>query len=595
MRRVRTARAIILGLAVTACGSTRPRPDEPPARRAPVDLSAALPASAPLHVAFVPSAWRAATDALAARAVSFVEAFRRSDAGFTLDPDLWPALGIDERAPAWFSVDGGDASAVSETADDLGRVLMAPDALPRWRAETIAPPAWLHLRLAGAPTPTPPGDATTLWLSQRFGAIQSVSVDEGADALAVALDSDSEEAVDVHAALAARGPTRVYRLLDASPAVVIVVTRGADRVLVDWVQDRMLGPGALAAGLRAALAPQSPSRRAVWAGVPTSGEVLRATLDHRGFARWARVMADAQVLGETLALEGVAAEAVAASLAQGRAQAALPERLQAAGQDVFGTSSLRLRSTGDGAAGGSLLVDIEARYTDRGRGLAELSRGVAALPHRLLSPTTAARFTVATPGAAALARLDAVAPRPERGLDVHLTDVARCGFVCWPSLWTSLPTYARAPLESLGAVLPEVAVLAPALSGAQGISATWSPTPQPGFALTLRPGQGAGASARPLPEGLSRRSVMAVDGPAVLIANDAPQLAALERAQALSEAGARETPTLLEVSLEGPLASVFRRLDIRLGFEAEAMRLSGSFAWLPIAPPAGAENGHKIP
>lgn len=593
---MRNVRATLFGLAVMACGGPARRgADAPPARRAPVDLSSALPAAAPLQVAFVPSAWRAVTEALAVRAVPLVEAFRRSDAGFTLDVNLWPALGVDERAPAWLSVDGGDTSAVSETADDLGRVLLAPDALPRWRAETTPPPAWLHLRLVGAPTPTPPGDSTTLWLSQRFGAVQSVGVDEGADALAFALDCAPEEAAHLHAALSARGSTRVHRLLDASPAVVVVSTRAADRVVVDLIQDRALGPGALAAGLRAALMPQASPPHATGIGLPASGETLRVALDHRGFARWARVTADAQVLGDALALEGATAEAVAASLAQGRAQAALPERLQAAGQAVFVTSLLRLRSTGDGATGGSLLVDIEARYADRGKRLAELARGVASLPHRLLSPSTAARFTVATPGTAALSTLDAIAPRPERGLDVHLADVVRCGFVCWPSLWTALPTYARAPVESLGAVLPEVSVLAPTLSGAQGVSATWSPTPRPGFALTLRPSHGAAAGARPLPGDLSRRSVTAVDGPAVLIANDAEQLAALERAQALSEAGARETPSLLEVSVEGPVASVFRSVDVRLGFEAEAMHVSGSLAWLPLAPPSGSSDGRKSP
>jgi len=593
---VRTPRATLLGLAVTACGGPAHQGSlDPAARRVSLDLSATLPASAPLRVAFVPSAWRVATDELSARAVAVVEAFRRSDAGFTLDPDLWPALGIDERSPAWFSVDGGDASALFETADDLGRVLMAPDALPRWRAETLVPPAWLHLRLAGAPTSTSPGDATTLWLSQRFGALQSVGIDEGAEALGLALECAPEEAAHLHAALAARGPTRVHRLLDASPAVVVVVTRAPDRVIVDLVQDRVLGPRALTAGLRAALAPTETPPRSGRLGLPGPGEVLRATLDHRGFARWARVMADAQVLGDTLALEGVAVEALATSLAQGRAQAAAPERLQAAGQDLFGESLLRIRSTGDGATGGSLLVDIEARYADRGRRLAELGRGVAALPHRLLSPSTSVQVTLATPGAAALGALDAVAPRPERGLDLHLNEVARCGFVCWPSLWTSIPTYARAPLESLGAVLPEVALLAPALTGAQGVSATWVPIPQPGFALSLRPGDASGASARPLPEGLSRRSVAAVDGPAVLISNDDTQLVALERAQSLSEAGARATPSLLELSLEGPLASVFKSADVRLGFEAEAMRLSGSLAWLPLAPPPAPEGRTQSP
>jgi hypothetical protein len=577
--------AVCVAVAVAACGG-------PPSRRSPSgpsdapppDLSSALPPDAAFTATFFPAAWRALTEALGQRAVGLDQAFRKSDAGFTVEAELWPALGIDERAPAWLAVRGGPVPALLELSDDLERVLNAPDAVAAWLNETPMPAAWLHVRLVGTPTTTPPGDATALWLSERFGAIQSVGLDEGSDALAVALESDPHRVAPLHAALVLRGQGRVHRLLEATTPTLVVVSRGPDRVLVDLVQDRGVGPGALAAGLEAALNPSLPADDVLDRvdGPPARGEALRAVVAHRSFARWARAMGDAEVVRAALQSELIPPEARAAQVQRGRRDAGLPERLAATGLDLFRASVIRVRST-DAA----LLVDVESRYTSRAAPLGQLGRGHAAVPHRLLQSTAAVRLTLATPGAPALQVLDEVAPEASVPLDLHLAEAMRCGFVCWPSLWTALPAYGRKPIESFGAVFPEVTTFAAALAGAQGVSATVVFEPTAGFALAQRPALQttvARTTAQRAFEGVEHRAVVAPDGPVELLGNDAGQLGALERALSSSDAVARETPLLLELSVAGALSTVFRGADLRLGFEAEAMHLGLVLAWLPLAP-----------
>lgn len=577
--------AVAVCVAVAACGGPPSRrPPSSPTDSPPPDLSSALPADAAFTATFLPAAWRSVTEALGQRAVGLDQAFRKSDAGFTLDAELWPALGIDERAPAWLAVRGGPVPALLELSDDLERVLSAPDTVAGWLTETPMPAAWLHVRLVGIPATTPPGDATALWLSERFGAIQSVGLDEGSDALAVVLDSDSHRVSPLHAALVLRGPGRVHRLLEASTPTVVVVSRGSDRVVVDLVQDRGLGPGALAAGLEAALNASLPADDVLDRvdGPPARGEALRAVVAHGSFARWARAMGDAEVVRTALQSELIPPEARAAQVQRGRRDAGLPERLAATGLELFRASVIRVRSTET-----ALVVDVESRYTSRAAPLGQLSRGHAAVPHRLLLSSAAVRLTLSTPGAPALHVLDEVAPGASVPLDLHLAEVMRCGFVCWPSLWTALPAYGRKPIESFGAVFPEVTTFATALAGAQGVSATVAFEPTAGFALAQRPHLQrtvAGTAARRTFEGVEQRVVAAPDGPVELLGNDAGQLAALERGLSSSDAAARETPLLLELSLSGALSTVFRGADLRLGFEAEAMHLGLVLSWLPLAP-----------
>lgn len=577
------ALAVLLAL---GCGGPRGGGRSRSAAPAPApeeDLAALLPLDAPLTAAARPGELVALLGELTARNVALQASLSRSDVGFLLDPAFFPALGLDAGKPAWFSVRAGPVAAVLQVAEDLARVLQAPEQLDRWLADRTLPAAWSHVRLVGQRKGP---SAPETWLGDRYGAVQVLDAGEPAEMWAAAFEIAPERAAALVAALAPLGQPRVCLLLEARRPTAVVLSGAPPRLVVDWVQDAGLGAGGLVEGLLALAAPPAGRESAEGpervAGAPAKGEALRLAITHGPWIRWARATAEVEVVERTLAGlrdGGTSVEARGAEMAQARRAAALPETLLGPGALLFRATRLSLRRAGD-----SLLLDVEAPYTSRAARLGELGDGQAPLSSRSVTGAGVAAVTVAASARHARV-MDEVAPHPPLPLDRFLGEVLGCGFVCWPALWAAIPSYARQPVAALGTVFPEVAAFAEPMTGAMGAVFVVESQPKPALALAVRYGHGLAevqARWRAAVPSFEQRPIAAGPEPVLVLGNAPSGLDLLARA-----VGGAAVPALALVDgdFAGPVGTIFGRFGVRLVLAKDALQLQSRWTLLPLAPP----------
>ena len=574
--------AALLAVTLAACGGAPDVPTPPP----PPDHSAALPSDAALVGVSRPASLARLIDDLAARSPVSMQHLGRSPAGVLAMTDWAPALGVDPSAPVWFALRIGPSHAVQRCAEDIEKVLDAPDYadFPTWLREHPLPATWLHVRLVATRLNA---GALDDYLSQRFGALQVSRPDDGISALAAALEIDETTAQRVTAAATATPGERVviYRLLDEMLPTAIAVRRTTDRVVADWIQDQDLGDGALGAGLVAAL--EAPTGGTA-PGRPDDDEPLRLDLEH---ARWldaVRTVGELAVLHVALTEEELLDDRLEV-VRRGRAIAHTPGRLFAVSGDMFSGTRLSLRRGRADADANRLTVDISARYGIAGRKLAALTDGVAPIDHVGARAKAPFVLTLATAPASWQPTLRAMGTPPSIPLNAHLTAVIQCGIACAPALWSALPRYGRGLVDATASLFPEVIGLAPGLQVASAATVAVRRTPTPGFAAAFyyRGAEAdAGRAGWKQVEAELKTSWRAVGlDHVLLVGNDASIFEALETVLKDPERPPLQVahPALqLGVELPPTLSSAFERLDLELAFEPEAMTIGVALALRPI-------------
>jgi hypothetical protein len=543
------------------------------------DLSARLPADAPLTGTFRPERLVALLDAVAERHLALATSFQRSDAGFLRSRTFYDELGLDATRPAWFSVRSGPETRVLQMADDLARVLQAPDQYARWVAENPLPGAWRHVRLVGFRR-AGAGAAFEAWLGERYGAVQILGPADPPEMWAAALEASPSQVGAVLAALAPLGAWRVVLLLEASRPTAIVLGGDATHLVADWVQDAGFGAGGLIdglAGLARADADAGLAGERI-AGAPARDEVVRLNLVHLPWVRFTRVQAEIEVVAEALMATSLPLEVRGAQFAAARRAAALPELLLGPGALIFRSTRLSVAH-----ADRAVTLEVVAPYTARGAKLGTLGDGTTPVSGRAIAGAGAAAVTVAV-GPNLGRTLDETAPVPTLPLDRFLAETLTCGLVCAPALWTAVPGYARRPVVSLGAVFPEVGPFAEPLTGAGGTAFVVESRPRPGIALAASYGRSVaepGARWRAAVPSFEQRAV-AAGSEAVLVVGNAPHLVDL----LVRGVGGAATPTeaLVDATFAGPLGPLFGKFDLRLTLASEALELRSRLNWLPLAP-----------
>lgn len=565
-----------LALLLAACGSAPSRP-EPAAGPAPLDLSAALPPDAPVTATFLLPAVARLFDELGRRAPPLQQALSQGGLSVLRDEAMARAFGLDAEQPLWFSLRAGPAEAVNRAADAVEQAVKSGDehALGAWLQRGELPPAWLHLRVVGLPLPVTM-DTLTL-LQERFGAIQAWGPGDPPEALGAALGVEADAARDLAPLI---GDARLYRLLDADLASVLLLRIEAERVVVDLLQDQDLGEGALPAALTALAAPRAGETHQV-IGPPSQHEVLRLHLDHAGWLLFARTLGEAAALQLVLTREAILADR-ARLVEAGRQAARRPEALMARSGGVFGASVVRVEHQD-----AEVRFGISALYTPRGTGLAKLTGGEAPAPHEALAGIAPIAFTFAGRDGWG-EHVRALAPPPDVGADELLAAVSQCGFVCYPALWSALPAFGGrlagtlrqifVDFEDFGSGLEQVTG---ASIGIDGSAAARS------FAAALRFGgtpreEVRAAWSRLLGDMPVRWK--AVDDDLTLVAGSDPGV--VERLSA-AVAPAPVEP-VVQFSARFLPQSPFAGLELTLAFADDAMELAGAVLMRPAAEPAPA-------
>ncbi len=576
-----------LALCVSACGGSSParrtRLERSPGDATPVaeaDFSGHLPVDAPLTATFRPDGLIAFFDAIAARHLALATSFHRSDAGFLRSRAFFEALGLEPGRPAWVSVRSGPERRVLQMADDLARVLQAPDQYARWVAENPLPGAWRHARLVGHRRPAPDG-AFEVWLGERVGAVQVLGPADAPEMWAAALDASPGQVAAVLAGLAPLGAYRAVLLLEAERPAAVVLSGDATHVVADWVQDAGFGAGGLIdglAGLSGAEAEPALTGERV-SGAPARGELLRVHVAHGPWIRFTRAAAEIEVVAAALAATSLPLEVRGAQFAGARRAAALPDLLLGPGALLFRASRLSVVHTET-----ALTLTVSAPYTARGAKLGTLGDGATPVTPRAIAGAGAAAVSIA-PGPQHGRVLDEVAPAPTLPLDRFLADTLTCGLVCFPALWSALPAYGRRPVESLAAVFPEIRPFGEPLASAGGVAFVVESQPRPAIAL-------AAAYGRSLAEPQARwraalptfeQRAVATGGDGALVVGNAPHL--VDRlARGI---GGAPTPmeALVDGTFAGPLGPLFGAFDLRVTLGRDALEVQSRLAWLPLAPP----------
>lgn len=561
--------ALLLAAALTACGA----PPTPPTLVPPLDLADTLPRDAPLT-----GIARATEITDLPAPIGGHEALR------WLRPELLAGLGVDPTAPVWFSLRAGPVLAVLGAVDDAERILAdaaipeppsadtaAPE-LTRWLTDHPLPPAWLHLRLAGAPDAvTDPGTDPGPWLAEHFGGLLTATLDDPPETLAQALgvEASALAALDLHAP-----GLRLYRLLDAPLPTLIALRRTPDRVVIDLIWDWDLGPAALLAALAALPERRHPDPSTT--PIPAAhrvaeplatGEIARLRLDH------ARFVDTARMLGDVAALQGVLTQGrlpipALEALRHDRRLADRPRALMAPAAAAFVATGLTLARDRD-----ALRARLTVDYAPRARALAGLRDGRAPVDHAAAAETAPLVLTLALAPAAAGPILARHFARPDRPLAAHIDETLTCGLPCLPALWTTPLAYAR-DLPALAAALTAQAPLATALADATGA------------ALALNPDHAAAAIAYPPPATVPRatwaplapEARWLVGDTAILTLGHPPlqgALAATARTEPSTDASA------LRFTLRPPFAPPATRIDGTLTFERDAMALDATLEPAP--------------
>lgn len=576
-----------LALMISACGGSSParrsRVERPPATELPAaeaDFSGRLPVDAPLTATFRPDGLIAFFDAIAARHLALAASFHRSDAGFIRSRAFFEALGLEPGRPAWFSVRSGPERRVLQVADDLARVLQAPDQFARWGAENPLPGAWRHVRLVGHRRPAP-DDAFESWLGERVGAVQVLGPADAPGMWAAALDANPTQAAAVLAGLASLGTYRAVLLLEAERPAAVILSGDATHVIADWVQDAGFGADGLIdalAGLSAAEADPALAGERL-SGAPARGEFLRLHVAHGPWIRFTRAAAEIEVVAAALAATSLPLELRGAQFAVARRAAALPDLLLGPGALLFRASHLSFVNTDS-----ALTVMVDAPYTARGAKLGTLGDGTTPLSPRAIAGAGAAAVTIAS-GSLHGRVLGEIAPAPTLPLDRFLADVFTCGLVCFPALWSALPAYSRRPVESLATVFPEIRPFGEPLKGAGGVAFVVESQPRPAIALAAGYGRSlTEPQARwraALPTFEQRAVAAGADG--TLVVGNAPHL--VDRlARAI---GGAPTPleALIDGTFAGPISPLFGTFDLRITLGRDALEVQSRMSWLPLAPP----------
>ena len=620
--------ALCAGVLLSACGGGRKSTvagGTPPDVEA--DFSSMLQPDAPLTAAVRPDDLRGLLEDLIDRSVGLQAILHHSDASLLLDPGFLPAFDIDGARPAWVAVRGGPVAGLLESAEDVSRVLQAPDQLSRWLADNPPPAAWRHVRLVGYRRVAAPGAPDTplsvegaeAWLGEHMGALQTLAPTDTSEMWAAALDCAPDVATRTQATLAALGDYRLILLLDAHTPTAVAIsgvrrpggqsavderTEGASHgpvgVSIDWVEDVGLRPGGLLAGLDALVhvGGAAPTGRPNDAGSgagerisgsPSHAEIARLNIAHTPWIRWSRAMAEAEVLVRALRDPELPLENRGAMVQDARRAAARPEALVGPGALLFRTSRLSLGRVHD-----VVTLDIDADYTSRSRKLGQLGDGQAPLPASAIVGAGVAAVTVAA-GARHARAFDEVAPLPVDSLDRFLGDVLVCGYACWPAVWTSIPSYARQPGAAVGSVFPEVAPFAEPLTGALGAAFVVEGAPKPGLALAVRYGRGLAepqARWRAAVPTLEQRAVHAGDDPVLVLGNHADALELVSRS-----VGGAAVPAeaLVDGDFSGPVSTLFGRFSVRLLLGAQALQVQTRWTLLPLAPPSEADATPPTP
>ncbi len=412
----------------TAVARRAPPPWRPPARQ---------PALVEIAATLVPAGLARAIRRLTRADVHGVAPAGLAAAATTLDTVPWSALGLSARAPMTLTVRTSPPTAVLRATEDLSRVLADPPAggLDAWLLTHPLPPAWVHVRIVGAPA-TPAADADTQ-LSAWLGALQRFSLTEAPETAAAALEVPPAALSGV----SALGASRCYRLLARDLPTLLRVEAGPDATVVDLLVDLALGEGALLAGLQAL--PELAGSPSAFA--PPSPPLDRGVVGQAALAadRWAALVL---VLDRAAALWPVLGDnplrqAPAEVLAQGLARVAQRAAALAGGASAQVTfadadGGARLTVTGPPPAGGPPAPG------DGALSLADLlSFGAWAIRW---SPTPAG---------------------PPISADAHarLGAALRCGAACWPTLWGRGPADVLArpstAAEWLAAAHPTAAAL----------------------------------------------------------------------------------------------------------------------------------------
>lgn len=592
LRRSLTATCAVVGLwalLFSGCGGPRAKrapggdatgPARPTAPAAEADLSVRLPADAPLTATFRPEGLIAVLDAVAARHLALATSFQRSDAGFLRARAFYEALGVEPGRPVWIAVRAGAETRVLQIADDLARVLQAPDQYARWVAENPLPGAWRHVRLVGHRRPAAEAAFET-WLGERYGAVQVLGPGDPPEMWAAALETSSGQAAAVLAGLAPLGAYRVVLLLEAERPTAVVLSGDATTVVADWVNDAGFGAGGLIDGLsgliRSDAGDTSAAERVT--GAPARGELLRLHVAHGPWIRFTRAQAEIEVVSTALAAERLPLEVRGAQFAQARRAAAMPERLLGPGALLFRASRLSVAHTET-----ALTLVVSAPYTARGGKLGALGEGTTPVSPRAIAGAGAAAVTVAV-GAHHGRVIEEVAPAPTAPLDRFLADTLTCGLVCFPALWSSVPAYARRPVESLGAVFPEVRGFGEPLRGAGGTAFIVESQPRPAIALAAAYGRALAepqARWRAAVPAFEQRTVLLGGEAAVVVGNASHLVERLARG-----VGGAPTPmeALLDGTFAGPVGPLFGAFDLRVTLAKDALEVRSRLNWLPLAPP----------
>ncbi|MCB9537066.1 MAG: hypothetical protein H6704_12515 [Myxococcales bacterium] len=570
--------------ALAACGGQKTA--EPPAEKAadgaPArDAAALLPPDAPLTGVVQLRDLGALARALAARSATLEPLLARGPATLLTRADLAEGMGLRADAPIFFALRAGPVAAVDGAAEDVGRVLRATEGpnLAAWRADHTLPPAWLHVRAVGVRRDTAVdfGEA----LSARFGATLAAQPGDPPATLALALETDEAQAA---AAAKVLPSARFVRLLGVDPPVLVVVRDVDARRVIDVLQDRGLGDGALVAALHAL--PEAGGRAAPVpadlrvAGPPAPGEVARLHVAHAGWAELARLLALAETLGATLGPVGHLDPLSRFTLGVDAARA--PGALMAPGDDVFSGAVLRLVH-----ADALLTARIDALYAPRGRPLARLKGGRAPVEHGRVATLAPTAVTVALDPPIWRAVVQQVGAPPDRPWSTLLAQVRTCGLPCAPALWATLPAYARAPGEALTGVFQMPPKMQAALTWVTGASlAIVGDAGARRFATALRlPSEAPEARAvwAELTDGQPARWGAADAGDVVLTFGTAPALVGpLSDARA---AGGAEADAAVQITarLAPGTSTAFEHLDGFLAFEEDALVLQAALRLRPLA------------
>lgn len=560
----------------------------PEATRPPIDLSHRLSGHAALRGTVRPAKARGLLDGLSARAPGFA-VLRDRGLLAGLSPRILGALKLADEGPLWWSVTAGGAADAIRTGEDVQKLVETPEvfALSAWMKEHPLPPAWLHVQVVGPraePAAARPLDAV---LAEWTGAVQIARPDSPPETVATLLDVDTARAAATLASLRGgpRGPQmQLVRLWEAELPTLMRVRTWPDRVEVDWIQDQDLGPGALATALerlmeaeREGAASQAPTRATP---LPRDA-VLTVDLDHERWGTLLRMLGELSVLHVALTEEALTTSRP--DLVRiGRAAARAPARLFAEGGALFDDSRLVLRADAE-----RLRLSLQARYEVQGRDLASLTGGAVPFAHRAVAGGQAITVSVAPPpDREALQRL----PEPEQVLSLSLAEIARCGVVCAPALWLSLPGHLKDPLKALGSVLPELEALSPGLAATRGAVVRFKPESPLPLAATLAyaaPARAARAAWATPPERfeVSWRAMPGGQAEVATVANDPSLKASLER---LGLAAGNTDAALARLSwpLSPATSGAFSAVEGALTFGPEAMEISVSLPLRPLAPPS---------